>query len=73
MRVLFWTDIWAGNSSLASQFSSLFACARERQVKVCDYMVQNSHVTSVINIISFWPKCSKNISSVLIPNQNTHL
>lgn len=38
-RVLFWIDIWM--ASLASQFSSLFACTRDWPAKACDYMVLN--------------------------------
>lgn len=40
-KVFFWEDVRVGNDSLAVQFPSLYACARNRQAKAKCYMVQN--------------------------------
>lgn len=44
-RLFFWLDCWAGDTSFATQFPSLFACARDREAKACDYMVRNGDYT----------------------------
>lgn len=40
-RLLFWSDLWVGNSLLASQLLRLFTCARDWLAKACDCMVLN--------------------------------
>lgn len=36
--ILFWLDIWVGDTSLATRFSELFCCAQNKKVAVADYM-----------------------------------
>lgn len=38
-RLLFWADLWVGNSPLAAQFPRLYAYAKDRLAKACDYMI----------------------------------
>lgn len=37
-RILFYHDTWIGGNPLASQFSELFLCVKDRQAKVSCYM-----------------------------------
>lgn len=38
-RLIFWSDVWAGNSALAAQYPGLYACAKDHQAKACDQTV----------------------------------
>lgn len=37
-KILFWHDVWAGDTTLAVQYPNLYSCARDQMAKVGDYM-----------------------------------